>query len=306
MDRYDKEIYHKRLRSYPILDYARELGLTIKRKGTRYYTLKEHDSVIIDPAKNCFWRNSTGQTGSVIDFALAFSSGSLEEVMINLDVKTRNNTSPKAARDRSEPIKRELLLPKADKNMKNVMAYLSKTRHIDPRIISWLMHNKYIYQDINKNCVFVSYKEGVAVFACRRGTNTYKPFYGDVSGCDYSHLFFIENNSSSLYITESVIDTLSVMTMLSIEDVDYREYNYLSLTGVRKFEKAIHYHVKNGSYKRVILALDNDMAGRQAVEDIQMLLDDIGYEGEIKIEYPIYGKDMNDELIYRKENALWD
>lgn len=36
-----------------IIDYAPRLGFTVKRKG-KYYSLKEHDSVIIDPEKKLF------------------------------------------------------------------------------------------------------------------------------------------------------------------------------------------------------------------------------------------------------------
>ena len=48
-----------------IIDYAPRLGFTVKRKG-KYYSLKEHDSVIIDPEKNCFWRNSVPTIGTAI------------------------------------------------------------------------------------------------------------------------------------------------------------------------------------------------------------------------------------------------
>ena len=40
--------------------------------------MQEHDSVRIDPDRNCFWRNSgigVTTTGSVIDFATAFVHG---------------------------------------------------------------------------------------------------------------------------------------------------------------------------------------------------------------------------------------
>ena len=63
-----------------ISDIAREMGFSIIKKG-HYLTLKEHDSVIIDTEKNCFWRNSKigngssiGKGGSVIDFVVEFSS----------------------------------------------------------------------------------------------------------------------------------------------------------------------------------------------------------------------------------------
>lgn len=45
------------IKSIPITDLAQRMGFTLVRRG-RYFSLKEHDSVIIDTRKNCFWRNS--------------------------------------------------------------------------------------------------------------------------------------------------------------------------------------------------------------------------------------------------------
>lgn len=37
-----------------IVDYASSIGFTPVRKG-KYYSLKEHDSIIIDTHKNVYW-----------------------------------------------------------------------------------------------------------------------------------------------------------------------------------------------------------------------------------------------------------
>ena len=73
-----------------ISDIAREMGFSIIKKG-HYLTLKEHDSVIIDTEKNCFWRNSKigngssiGKGGSVIDFVVEFSSMNSTEAIRDL------------------------------------------------------------------------------------------------------------------------------------------------------------------------------------------------------------------------------
>lgn len=72
-----EDIYTKIKQDIQILDYAAIHGMKLQRVG-RYYTLQEHDSVRIDPDRNCFWRNSgigVTTTGSVIDFATAFVHG---------------------------------------------------------------------------------------------------------------------------------------------------------------------------------------------------------------------------------------
>ena len=64
-----------------------------------------------------------------------------------------------------------------------------------------MVNRRQLYQDTHGNCVFLSYEsgeDGKAVFACRRGTNTFKPFYGDVEGCDYSKCFYFDNQAEKL------------------------------------------------------------------------------------------------------------
>ena len=57
------------------------------RKG-KYYSLKEHDSVIIDPVGNMFWRNAyRGEPhwcGSIIDFICHFEGKSEREAILEL------------------------------------------------------------------------------------------------------------------------------------------------------------------------------------------------------------------------------
>ena len=53
----NKEIINRIKEDISITDYAVRLGFTLKKVGS-YYTLKEHDSVRIDPVKNKFYRNS--------------------------------------------------------------------------------------------------------------------------------------------------------------------------------------------------------------------------------------------------------
>lgn len=70
-----------------IIEYAQIMGYTPIRKG-KYYSLKEHDSVIIDPVGNMFWRNAyRGEPhwcGSIIDFICHFEGKSEREAILEL------------------------------------------------------------------------------------------------------------------------------------------------------------------------------------------------------------------------------
>ena len=286
-----------------ILDYAKEIGLHPKMIGSKYYTLIEHDSVRIDSIKNIFYQNSTGARGSVIDFALTFTSLSIQEVLSDFEKRvyngnTKNYDKSKFNADNvceSTSIKKHLVLPRKDVNMKNVFAYLMQQRMIDKDIISEMVHRKMLYQDQRKNCVFVSYKNKEAVFATIRGTNTYKRYVGDAKGCDYSHSFFINNNADKLLITESVIDAMSKMELFKMAGVDYHLYNYLVLSGTGKFESALKYHINTKKYDEIRICTDNDSAGLLCAINIDKFLYNNNFQGKIIKDLPRY-KDINDDL----------
>lgn len=295
-----------------ITDYARELGYTLVRKG-KYYSLKEHDSVMIDPEINRYWRNSEpgdggsiGQGGSVIDFVMKFEAVSLEEALRILgnrvDFTNYTETVFREQKKRNVPKAKSLQLPPKDKNMHKVFAYLIKTRGIAAEIVKELVGRKQLYQDNHGNCVFVSYGEkGQIVFACRRGTNTYAPFYGDVAGSDYSKGFYLDNQADRIYVTESVIDTLSVMTL---KGNDAGQWNYLALNGVGKWQMICTY-LKEERICGVWIGLDNDDPGVKAGILLARKVKEIRPGIEIYFDFPPgkEGKDWNEVLQERRQSG---
>lgn len=296
-----------------IADYASEIGFTLVRKG-RYYSLKEHDSVRIDPQKNCFWRNSVpGRAGSgalggsIIDFVMEFNGVSLneairilEERVTGLPLGVMRQTKQTCREKTKESVVTKLKLPGKDNNMRKVFAYLIKTRCIRPEIVQELVNRRQLYQDTHGNCVFVSYEageDGKAVFACRRGTNTYKPFYGDVEGCDYSKCFYLDNRAVKLYVTESVIDAMSVMTFHYQE---YRKWNYLALASTGKW-RAVMSYIVNPVLKEIWIGTDNDDSGRKVMqvitENVKRKRSDLKVICDLP--QPELGKDWNEVLVRR-------
>lgn len=247
-----------------IIEYANSLGFHVIKRG-KYYSLREHDSVIIDNEKNCFWRNSNGAKGSVIDFAIEFTHKDVSDIiqefsrMINFD--DISYSVPEHSQLNCDQQKKVVFtLPERDKTIKNIYAYLLSVRMINKNIVSLFLARKYLYQDIKKNCVFVSYKKDKPVYATKRGTNTDYRFVGDVPGSDYNWCFFIDHHSDILIVTESVIDAMSVMSILLYYDYDIESYDYLALTGTQKYD-SIYYHDNIKPYKKIYLALDNDNGG---------------------------------------------
>ena len=294
-----------------IIDYARELGYTLVRRG-KYYSLKEHDSVMIDPKKNYYWRNSKpgsggsiGQGGSVIDFVMEFEMVSLQEALRILRNRVKftdhSGTVIPVQKRQEIPKSKPLQLPPRGNNMHKVFAYLIKTRGIAAEVVQDLVRKNQLYQDDHGNCVFVSFDEkGQVVFACKRGTNTYVPFRGDVAGSDYSRCFYLNYQAKRIYVTEAVIDALSVMTL---KGEDARQWNYLALNGVGKWQVICTY-LREEKICSVWIGLDNDDSGVKAGNMLAGKVKEISPGIEIYFDFPPEkeGKDWNEVLMERRRS----
>ena len=311
----DQELREQIVNEIKIVDFAAEIGFTVVKKG-KYFSLKEHDSVMINPIKNCYWRNSVSlgggkvESGSVIDFAKNFTSMSIKEIMSEFQSRLGENQIsmffPKENLAAASKVQ-ELVLPDAAPHYKNVFAYLTKTRHIEANIVQDFVRKKMLFMDTHNNCVFVSRDEnGSPVFASLRGTNTYKKFVGDVENSDYKKGFFIDNKSNKLFITESVIDAMSVMNIFQRQGQNFREYNYLPLNGATKFDSIIYQIDRNPDITEVFIGLDNDRAGIDNTTQIKELIQKNFSERVFKLTelFPEHTKDWNEELKYYDDNGL--
>jgi hypothetical protein len=302
------------IKSIPIVDYAQRCGFTLVRKGQRYISLKEHDSVMIDVYKNCFWRNSvfqkgkSGGAGSVIDFAMELMgyerNKALRELALMYGIegdkkppKQEYKTAPKPAEFPKREIGDLELPPRAD-NSKAIFHYLLKERKIDISVIRYFLAKKMLYQDAeHSNCVFVSHK-----FACVRSTGG-KRFAIDVNGCDYNECFFFRpsNAAHTLVVSESVIDIMSIMTQFIRENKRYTEYCYLALAGTNKLPSLFYHLSKEKDIDHIMLAFDNDNAGKTALEAAIAELQEIEFNGTVEIFMPPSEKDWN---AYVKTTAV--
>lgn len=297
----NEDIYNRIKSEIQIVDIAKEMGFTVGRIG-RYYQLAEHDSVRINTDTNSFVRYSNDHKGSVIDFVQEFQDVGRTEAIRQLAARLHGisvaQASPRQTtiKEKEKEVKK-FVLPERSKNMRNVYAYLIQSRYLDYDVVQDMVNRKNIYQDIHKNCVFVSYREETPVFACLKGTNTFIPFEGDLSGCDYTQGWFISNQSDKLYIAEAPIDAMSRMSMLKAVGKDYKAYDYCAICSTAKYNTALD-HLKSGKYKEVILGVDNDEKGLQAVEKIEAGAVKINSSIKITRDLPKLTKDWNDELKY--------
>ena len=252
----------------PILEYAQYRGLTPKKVGPCEYTLKEHDSIRINTVDNTCYRHATGEGGSIIDFVMILEHidgnwcgdrralGILRDYLHGRKPYLTPTTS--GAKEKAPPPeKKPFVLPPAVAGRYNrVFAYLCKTRGIDKDIVTEFIHQNILYEDTFHNCVFVGYdKDNNPAYATRRGTLTDKSFKGEVANSQKIGIY-IDNGSPKLWIDEAIIDCMSVMTLLQLNGLDYKAYNYLSLGCLS--DRALQYWLPYIHAETLIWGLDND------------------------------------------------
>ena len=99
---------------------------------------------------------------------------------------------------------------------------------------------------------------------------------------------------------------LSYATLMKLEGKDWRQFNLVSLAGVYSPKQKIEDSKvpvtlgrlleKDKTIRRIVLHLDNDIAGRKATKALQTILSD---KYEVVDDPPQYGKDVNDFLCKR-------
>ena len=90
---YNKKMIEQIKEQISILDVAKENGLTPVKRGD-YYTLAEHDSVVIYPQTNSFFRHKNSRGGDVFAFADEFDIASFQEFYMKNIYKIDRSIDP--------------------------------------------------------------------------------------------------------------------------------------------------------------------------------------------------------------------
>ena len=195
--------------------------------------------------------------------------------------------------------KKEFRLPEANANMHRVYAYLIKQRFIDPNIISHFAKQHTLYEDKeHHNAVFVGVDEnGVPRQAHKRSTNSFgNAFRITCEGSDTRYSFSHFGKSEKLFVFEAPIDMMSFLTLYPQE---WQKHSCIAMNGV--YENAVLTALKNHSnLSEIVLCVDNDEGGIEAVDRLRDILADNGYS-DVKRLAPEY-KDWN-EVLKAKNGA---
>ena len=282
--------------SVDLAEYLRVRGEKLERAGIEhkliyYDSSGKHDSITIRGSKWFDHKNQTG--GGAIKFMQEFYGMDFQtavQELLGQRVTPLSHSPPKAI---AKEEKKEFKLPEANANMHRVYAYLIKQRFIAPDIISYFAKQHTLYEDKeHHNAVFVGIDEnGVPRQASKRSTNSYgNSFRITCQGSDTRYSFAHFGESKRLYVFEAPIDMMSFLTLYP---KDWQKHSYIAMNGV--YENAVLTALKNHSnLSEVILCVDNDEGGIEAVDRLRDILNENGYSNVKRLAPPY--KDWNEVL----------
>lgn len=301
MDKYIKPELIKIAKEQDVFEILSKDGIPMFKKGNEIHSV-EHDSLVITPNKGFYWFNRGVGSKSPIDYYMQVEGYTFVDAcykvldVMKYEFPDTGITFEKEKNDKSERKNNNFNVPERAVDDKRAYAYLVKTRHIDPDIVSGLMKKGVIYQcKEHGNVVFLGYDyNGNPASAFKRSTNTNITdsgfLKGEHSGSDKRYRFRIENeNSNVVNVFEAEIDLLSYLTM---QNEDERNENYISLGGIS--EKALdEYLLHRKNISEINICTDNDKAGQECFDKI---FRKYAYKYKITRELPL-NKDFNQDLI---------
>ena len=277
-------------------EFLRMRGEKLERVGREHKLIYydgsgKHDSITLRGSTWFDHKNQVG--GGAIKFMQEFYDMDFQtavQELLGQRVTPLSHSPPKAI---AKEEKKEFRLPQANTNMHRVYAYLIKQRFIAPEVITHFAKQHTLYEDKeHHNAVFVGVDEnGVPRQASKRSTNSYgNSFRITCQGSDTRYSFAHFGESKRLYVFEAPIDMMSFLTLYP---KDWQKHSCIAMNGV--YENAVLAALKNHSnLSEVILCVDNDEGGIEAVDRLKDILSENGYT-DVKRLAPKF-KDWNEVL----------
>lgn len=288
-----------------LLTYLREYepGELVKFSSNTY-TTRTHDSLKISNGKWMWWSRGIGGK-SALDYLIKVRGMDFVEAVQT--IMGNGSVSFPTCENINSYEEQPLLLPEKSPTADVVFDYLFG-RGIDFEIINYCLEQELIIESLPyHNAVFIGYDENKEPkYAAYRATNQSR-IMGDCTGSKKQYSFRLTaENTGKVHLFECAIDLLSYATLMKLEGKDWRQLNLVSLAGVYSPKQKIEDSKvpvtlgrlleKDKTIRRIVLHLDNDIAGRKATKALQTILSD---KYEVVDDPPQYGKDVNDFLCKR-------
>ena len=288
-----------------LLTYLREYepGELVKFSSNTY-TTRTHDSLKISNGKWMWWSRGIGGK-SALDYLIKVRG--MDFVQAVQTIMGNGSVSFPTCKNIKSYEEQPLLLPQKSPTTEVVFDYLFG-RGIDYEIINHCLEQELIIESLPyHNAVFIGYDENKEPkYAAYRATNQSR-IMGDCTGSKKQYSFRLTaENTGEVHLFECAIDLLSYATLMKLEGKDWRQFNLVYLAGVYSPKQKIEDSKvpvtlgrlleKDKTIRRIVLHLDNDIAGRKATKALQTILSD---KYEVVDDPPQYGKDVNDFLCKR-------
>lgn len=288
-----------------LLTYLREYepGELVKFSSNTY-TTRTHDSLKISNGKWMWWSRGIGGK-SALDYLIKVRG--MDFVQAVQTIMGNGSVSFPTCKNIKSYEEQPLLLPQKSPTTEVVFDYLFG-RGIDYEIINHCLEQELIIESLPyHNAVFIGYDESKEPkYAAYRATNQSR-IMGDCTGSKKQYSFRLTaENTGEVHLFECAIDLLSYATLMKLEGKEWRQFNLVSLAGVYSPKQKIEDSKvpvtlgrlleKDKTIRRIVLHLDNDIAGRKATKALQTILSD---NYEVVDDPPQYGKDVNDFLCKR-------
>lgn len=290
----------------------------------------DYNSIVIFPDTNTFFRYSSRTVGDVIEFVKETEiegidnfKDACEFLMKRIDPDFSIENVPKPKKKQMSLIETHKSLisqieKKQENNNKYIIAYLVANRKVDKDIVYQGIDRGYIrpflYPNKMRSVAFVAYSElGTISAVCERGINFGSKYKHNLDNCDYTRgwVWYPQNAKGEkmipencvLIASESYISMMSYMSLLKQSDPNWANYVYMS-TGSTSHYQAVINAVNKFNPEKIVIAGDNDQAGRLFYENIKKELQDSDYKSKLKLfhDFPEQeGADWNDVLKIKKE-----
>jgi|GEM_PF-1499805 hypothetical protein len=293
-----------KIKQLSIVDFCDKQGIELKKSG-RYYSLKEHDSLVIDTQKNNFVWNSRQKNGDIINFVQEYYNVDFKkaiEIITNKDIKEITSSAYKEYQEKTispEEIKKSFDSDLVrNKDMRRVYAYLTKTRNISAETVNEFVSKGLIIEDERHNLTFkMKDKEDNIIGVVKKETGYIKLNYINTHS-DIKGFSFVTKgkNPDKLFFFEAPLDLMSFYEM----NKDKLKNSILvSMQGLK--HNCIIENMKYYGINDISVCVDNDTSGKKFINFIKE---------EFKDSNPKFfipnSKDWNEDIKLKKETELFN
>lgn len=279
------------IKEISIIDFCNNNAIELNKQHGKYVNLVEHDSLVINTAKNRFIWNSQQISGDLIDFVKAIYNVNFKDALQII------NGSCTIHRQTKKPKKQKEIAPQFDiRNVhqvnifKHAFAYLIKTRKLEYETINYFYRKGILRQDTHNNVIIYMLNEKKQpIGAFLKGTNTNCPFECIIPGTpNIGIVIKFSNSPKKIFYFESFIDLMSYFEMFPKKT---KNAAFIALHGVKI--NCLKDSFKQFKDAEMILAVDNDKGGDKFYKAV--IDDDELKATKIKRELP-KTKDWNDDI----------